>query len=113
MSLAGQRQFRGVQGQLYRMTPTTQARWRDYPRFTGLARESIVAAFAFAAHHLHMIRTWKAREAEAERRMARLEPRHLPPKVPVETVPPNPVEPVRKRRAPKGLPELGDDPPDS
>jgi hypothetical protein len=93
---------------------------RDYHHFTGLARESIVTAFAFAAYNMHMIRSWFAQQAAAarkkareDRKLGRIDPRHLPPAVPTETVPPNPVEPVRKRRAPKGLPELGDDPPDS
>ena len=86
---------------------------RDYHHFTGIARESLAAGFALAAHNMHMIRTWQAQQAELERRLTRHERRHLPPAQPTETMPPRPKPPVVRPIFPKGLPELGSDPPDS
>jgi hypothetical protein len=38
---------------------------RDYHRFVGLSRESLVAVFALCAHNMHMLRSWDAKTGSA------------------------------------------------
>lgn len=94
---------------------------RDYHHFVGQGPESLVAMFAAMAHNMHMIAGWMARQAAdldaAEGAGSGGAVLPLPPRTPTETFQPSATpatgaEPMR-RSGPKGLAELGDDPPDS
>lgn len=89
---------------------------RDYHHFVGQGHESVVAVFAAMAHNMHMIASWVAQQAHAARKAAAAE-RGLPKPsaVPTQTIAadehPATVAAPAPRKAPKGLAELGADPP--
>jgi hypothetical protein len=88
---------------------------RDYHHFVGLARETLVAAFAAVAYNLHMLATWRARQALAARATAATLADKLgfDPFTPTATIPAkSPAGPgtagQRKRKGPKGFAYLAE-----
>lgn len=84
---------------------------RDYHRFVGLARETLVAVFATVAYNAHMLAQWRARQRATEDP----EPEPFgpaPDPQPTETLPGANAARADARRAkpqgPKGLEFLGD-----
>lgn len=101
---------------------------RDYHHFVGLARESIVAAFAIMAYNFHVKRTWNAMETliaaknatgdRVDRAVLRAKRRTktrgaLPSAQPTMTTPGGPLPPdvFSPLRGPKGREALGQPPP--
>lgn len=91
----------------------------DFHRFVGLARETLVAAFAVVAYNFHMLRSWRAKQRmhepdDTEDAFDPFNPSRL-----VGTTPaPNQIgvahragAAARTVRGPKGLEFLGGDPP--
>jgi hypothetical protein len=91
---------------------------RDYHHFVGLARETIVAAFAIVAYNAHMLAQWEARSALSQTDDdAEDDPfGGLPSAQPTETMPGATAARAAARRkptrGPKGLEQLGTSPPD-
>lgn len=88
---------------------------RDFHHFVGLARETLVAAFAAAAYNFHMMRSWRAKQDL----VAPADPfAGLPSPSPMQTVPATFAVTAAEgpARGPVGLDELGtprDGPPPS
>ena len=91
---------------------------RDYHHFVGLARETLVAAFAIVAYNAHMLAQWEARTALAESDDDSDDDPFggLPSAQPAETAPGATAARAAARcptpaRGPKGLEHLGARPP--
>jgi hypothetical protein len=95
---------------------------RDFHHFVGLARETVVAAFAVVAYNLHMLRSWRARQALAPRGDRDDEHDPFAPERLTATMPPKlasrvageqllRAEEASTRLGPKGLEFLAHDPP--
>lgn len=86
---------------------------RSYHHFVGLARETLVAAFAIVAYNFHMLRSWKAKQELADDEGDPFFGRQ-----PIETLPPDLAARIRgeqvlaevelpEDRGPKGVDFLG------
>jgi hypothetical protein len=92
---------------------------RSYHQYVGIARETLISAFALVAYNFHMLNQWKAREALAPADLDDdFDPfGNLPSDQPTAIAPPV-ASPAPVKRGPKGLPifamaNAGDDDPAS